>query len=66
MHTHNTHVTVPCTICPARNLVWLIEISLALLHQVLDDVEAALAGGNPEGSTPVLDGSPFDKHNRIY
>ena len=43
------------------NLVWLVRIHLGLLHQVLDHLEVAILGGNEERSSPVLDGTRFDK-----
>ena len=62
----HAHANVPCTTCPPQNLVWLVRITLALCHKVFHDIEAAKVSGNPEGSLPVLDGSPFGNQKRIY
>ena len=57
-HT-GTLTNVPCTMCATQNLVQLVGIRLTLCHQVLDDVEAAIAGSKEDGSGPILLGSPF-------
>ena len=49
-----------------QNLVWLVGITLALRHEVFDDLEAAILSGTKQGSSPSLDGSPFGNQKRIY